>query len=249
VSKLNLPFLKEERVDLRDQITFTGNRLDFYIPSYFLDPNEEFAVIMGNRVESIGLLWFEVDKKFYELQIPVKIQFEFTETYKKKARLKPGMPEIEYDVFTLSKGDAFLHDLNYKQNIDDLAVTFISKLIEGGKLPQTISYDEVFPIYLKALEVTNITKLGISAVTLEFMLSELYRNRRNNSEPFRLNYDGKRISPYDYKMLRITKVPEMNSTFTGLLGEDINQQIISAVLKNREGKKERISPIEKIIKY
>jgi len=84
-------------------------------------------------------------------------------------------------------------------------------------------------------------------LTLEFLLSELFRNKRNTSESFRNAYTGK--NGYDYRMVRITKIPEMNSTFTGLLGEDINQQIVSAVLKGREGKDEKVSPIEKIIKY
>ena len=64
-----------------------------------------------------------------------------------------------------------------------------------------------------------------------------------------MKYDGKTVSPYDYRMLRIVKIPEMNSTFTGITGEDVNQQLISAILRNREGKKERVSPIERIIKY
>jgi hypothetical protein len=247
-----LPFLKEEKIDLRTQITFKGSKMEIYIPSYFFDSSSELfsmASIIGRRIETIGLFWFFVDGKFYELQIPIKVSFEFSETEKVKKKLKPGMPEIDYEVFTLKNGDAFIHDIMYKQSIDDV-INFIQKLVEGAKLPQTLSYEEVLGVYLKILEVSKIGKgLGVNSVTLEFILSELYRDKRNTTLPFRKTFNGKSIGPYDFKMLRIVKVPEMNSTFTGLTGEDINQQFISAILKNREGNDERISPIEKIIKY
>jgi hypothetical protein len=243
-----LPFLREEKINLRTQVTFTGSKMEIYLPSYFLEDGTMGAII-GRRVETIGLFWFSVNEKFYEMQVPVKMSFEFSERTKKNMRLQNGMPIINYDIFELENGDAFVYDVMYKQSIDDIGF-FLSKMIEGGKMPPTISYEEILGVFLKALEVTKINeKFGVGAVTLEFILSELYRDKKNNSDPFRLVYDGKRVSPYDYKMVRIVKVPEMNSTFTGLTGEDINQQLISAILRNREGRDERISPIEKIIKY
>ena len=240
-------FLKDEKFGLREQTTFVGEEMEIFLPSYFLDPAENIARTISNRIETVGLFWFKVGEEYYELQIPVKFEFSFTSRRKKKMKLKPGMPEIDYDIFVLVNGDAFIYDTNHKQTVDDIT-WFIAKMIEGAKLPPTISYDEVFGVFTRALEITQINaKLGVPALTLEFLLSELFRNRRDTSEAFRYAYTGK--NAYDYRMVRITKIPEMNSTFTGLLGEDINQQIVSAVLKSREGKEEKVSPIEKIIKY
>jgi hypothetical protein len=245
---MNFPFLREETKGLRTQMTFVGNTMEIYIPGYFLDKNESMAEYMGNRIESVGLFWFKVDGELYELQLPVKIEFEFVETFKKKMRLAPGMPVEDYVVFVLKNGNAFMHDVNHKQSSDDLT-WFITKLIEGAKLPPTVSYEEVFGLFSKALQITNINnKLGVPALTIEFILSELFRDRGNTSTPFRLKYDSKK-SPYSYRMLRITKVPEMNSTFTGMVGEDIKQQLVSAILRNRQGVKDRVSPIEKVLKY
>ena len=166
-----LPFLREEKIGLRTQVTFTGNKMKIYLPSYFLE-DDSMGVIIGRRVEAIGLYWFSVDEKYYEFQIPVKVSFEFSDRQKKRMKVKPEMPEIEYDIFTLENGDAFLYDTNYKENIDDV-IFFIQKLIEGAKLPPTLSYEEILSVYLKALEVTKInSKLGIGAVTLEFILSD-----------------------------------------------------------------------------
>lgn len=244
-----LPFLREEKRDLRTQVTFTGSKMEVYLPSYYLESGEAMAAIVGRRVECIGMFWFSVSGKFYELQVPVKISFEFSDRESVRKRLQNGMPELDYDVFVLNNGDAFVYDVNHKEAIDDI-IFFIQKLVEGAKLPPTLSYEEVMDVYLKALEVTKInTKLGVNSVTLEFIMSELYRDRRNLSKPFRLSYNGKSVGPYDYRMLRIVKVPENNSVFTGITGEDTDQQLISAVLRTREGKAERPSPIEEIIKY
>jgi len=242
-------FLKEETKKLRTQLTFTGSSMEIFIPTYFLDKNENMAAFMGNKVQSIGIFWFKVGDSYYELQLPVKIMFEFQSQEKKKLKLKPGMPSTEYTVFKLKTGDAFVYDVNQKQNTADLN-WFISKLIEGAKLPPTVAYDEVFNLFSKALEITNINdKLGVPFLTIEFILSELFRQKRNTSIPFRLAYDGKRLSPYAYKMLRITKIPESNSVFTGILGEDLKQQLVSAVLRNRKNVKDRVSPMEKILRY
>jgi hypothetical protein len=244
-----LSFLREEKKDLRTQVTFVGQKMEIYLPSYYLESGESMAAILGRRVECIGMFWFSVGGKFYELQIPVKMSFEFSERESASTRLRPGMPELDYDVFVLTNGDAFIHDVNHKESIDDI-IFFIQKLVEGAKLPPTLSYEELMSVYLKALEVTKINnKLGVNLVSIEFIMSELYRDRKNLSKPFRLSYNGKSVGPYDYKMLRIVKVPEQNSVFTGITGEDTNQQLISAVLRTREGKDERPSPIEEIIKY
>jgi hypothetical protein len=244
-----LPFLREEKVDLRTQVTFTGSKMEVYLPSYYLESGEAMASIIGRRVECIGMFWFSVSGKHYELQIPVRMSFEFSERESARKRLQNGMPELDYDIFTLASGDAFIYDVNHKESVDDI-VFFIQKLVEGAKLPPTLSYEEIMNVYLKALEVTKInTKLGVNSVSLEFVMSELYRDKKNLSKPFRLSYNGKSVGPYDYKMLRIVKVPEQNSVFTGITGEDTDQQLISAVLRTREGKDERPSPIEEIIKY
>lgn len=245
-----LPFLREEKVGLREQLVFSGNRLEIFLPAYFLDESEKIATVVGRKIETLGLFWFRVDEKsMYEMQVPIKLEFEFSERYKKSFKLSPEIPEFDYEVFVLRNGDAFVYDTNHKQSVDDMN-WFMSKLIEGAKLPPTVSYDEVFQLFTRALQITKIDAgLGVPSLILEFLASELLRNRRNMSEPFRMVYDGKKNSPYDYRMVRITKLPEQNSTFTSLMGEDIKQQLVSSVLRTREGKKDRITPIEKVIKY
>lgn len=114
-------------------------------------------------------------------------------------------------------------------------------------MPPTVAYEDVYNIFLKALEATDYPNLGLSSVSIELMLSEMFRTKGNLRQPFRLSYNGR--NSYNYKMIRITKLPELNSTFTSLIGEDVNNQLISSILRKREGAEERESPIEEVIKY
>lgn len=247
---MNYPFLKKDTYGLRTQETFIGNRCEIYLPSYYFNrakPEIAIANELGDRVSTIGLFWFNVDGAWYELQLPLKFEFQFSETDKKTMKIKPEFPEEEYNVYILKRNDAFVYDVLHKKDLDDLKKDFIGKMIENAKLPSTIEYNDSINIFMKAMQATEFTNLGVSMVSLEFLMSEMYRNKKNMREPFRMAFNGK--NGYNYKMVRITKLPELNSTFTSLIGEDVNNQLIASILRKREGADERESPVEKIIKY
>lgn len=248
---MEFSFLKKETFGLRTQETFTGNTCEIFIPSYYINtanPDIAIAKELGDRVETMGLFWFLVDKKeWYELQLPLKFEFQFSEIRKESLKLQPHLPLDDYNVYTLKRGDAFVYDILHKKDLDDIKKAFIGKILENGKMPSTTAYSDAFNIFIKAMLSAEFTSLGVSAVSLEFLVSELFRNKKNLREPFRKAYNGK--NEYDYKMVRITKVPELNSTFTSLIGEDVNNQLVASILRKREGIPDRESPIEKIIKF
>ena len=248
---MDFPFLKKDTYGLRTQETFIGNTCEIFIPSNYINtsnPDIAIAKELGDRVETMGLFWFLIDgKDWYELQLPLKFEFQFSETKKETRKLQPHLPEEIYNVYILKRGDAFVYDILHKKDLDDLKKTFIGKILENGKMPSTTAYSDAFNILIKAMLATEFTSLGVSSVSLEFLVSELFRNKKNLREPFRKTYNGK--NEYEYKMVRITKVPELNSTFTSLIGEDINNQLVASILRKREGTPDRESPVEKIIKY
>jgi len=242
-------FLRKDTFGLRTQETFIGNSCEIYIPTSYIDQDDDRAAAreMGEKIETIGLFWFKVDGKLYELQLPLKFQIQFSEKEHKRMRIRQDLPEDDYMIYKLKNGDAFIYDILHKKDLDDLKKDFIGKLLENGKLPNTISYNDAFGVFLNAMDACEFYKLGISAASIEIMLSEMYRNKKNMREPFRKVYNGN--NGYMYKMVRITKIPELNSTFTSLIGEDINNQLVASILRKREGVKEIESPIERIIKY
>jgi len=244
-------FLKEDTFGLRHQLTFIGDKLEFYIPQSYFDQN--LASIVGDYIEVIGLLWFKADGKWYELTLPLKFMFGYSLQEKFSGKMRPNMQNMDYIIFTLEKGDAFCYDINHRKNVDDIML-FSAKLMEGGKMPRSIGYDEILVIMHNALQATDVGDLGVSSLTFEILLAELYRNKGKVTEPFRFYYNKHPNAIYDYKMIPVTKLPELTSTFTGLMGEDNKQQIVAAVMNGRLRKEgligeEKISPAEKLIKF
>lgn len=240
-------FLKEESYGLRSQLTFIGDEMKIYLPKNFLEPESIFASKLGNVIETLGLFWFSVNNKFFELSLPIKIQFEYQETETFKGKLVPDLPNLEYDVFILKKGDAFCKDLSHKEDISDME-TMLLRVIDQGKMPQTVSYTEAIDIMLNLIESNG--QLGVSSSILEIILAEMYRNKHNPSEPFRkLITSSKSATMYDFKLVRMSRLSGLNSIFNSLIGEDTYSQLANSIVRNREHIKDRPSPMEKLLKY
>lgn len=237
-------FLKEESFGMRHQLTVDCDKLEIYLPKYYMDEGA-MAVQVGEYIETMGIFWFKADGKWYEISLPLRFQFGYSDRTRFNGKIQPDMPSLEYDVFVLVKGDIFCYDINHRESIDDIQF-FMNKMVEGGKIPPTVSYSDVLSLFVSALEATNCVKLGVSSVTYELLLSELYRSKHRLNDPFRMH--ASKDNAYDYKMIRVTKIPELTSTYMGLAGEDNNQQIVSAILNNREHRVEKLSPVEKLLK-
>jgi hypothetical protein len=243
-------FLKEEVIGLRHQMTFVGNQMKIYIPETFLDDDSVFAETLGDKIKTIGLFWFEVDGKKYELTLPIKMEFQYSEQDKFKGKISPELPNDSYRVFILKKGDAFLYDRAHVRDLADLELMLL-RIIDQGKMPKTVGYSESLSIFMKLLGASGVNSgLDVSSSIVEIMLSELYRNKHNPSEPFRklITDKSNHANDYDFKMVRMTKVPQLNSTFNSLMGEDTYNQLANCIVRSREGVKDRVSPMEKLLR-
>lgn len=231
---------------------FDGEKMEIYIPSNYFDPSSGLATVMGSKINSFGTFMFKVygNKNdnlgvLYSMNAPLDVKFSFSNVSTSTTKLTSDLPEESYRVFTLHKGDVFMDsDVYIKSGMS--VFTFIAKLVHGGKMPATVKYSDALVMYLDSLRLHGIG-LGVPSVILELVLSELYRSKKDTTRPFRLDYT--KDKPFDYKMVRITKIPEMVSTFTGIASDDINHKIAVGVLRNKEGKKDMKSPIEKVLKY
>jgi hypothetical protein len=225
--------------------------MEVYLPEAYFQ--NSVAQMMGNSIVTLGIFNFGIyadekaqTGKIYQMALPVDITISFTGSYKAEKKLKPELDSTVYNVLTLKRGDIFIKDLNIVQDSDS-ASRFI-KLLHGGKLPTDIPYEKVIDIYHKALGVNGVN-LGVPSVTLEFIIAELYRNKRDLSQPFRKVAGKGTVNMLEYQTTNLKSLAALNSTFTALSFENMNQSIISSVKKSRDNSKETISPVEKTIKY
>lgn len=244
-------FLKKVTQKNNTAYYFSGEKMEIYIPKEFVD--RSFASPIGAAIKTIGLFLFKVfpteeskEGKLYELQIPVPIIFTYSDESKKTLKLKNGFPTNEYFVYTLYHNDIFMKSDVYVQNKNDI-LNFISRMLHNGKIPNTTIYEDALKIYLNAMYMNNVS-LGSPAVIFEAILSEMFRDKKNTSKPFRLTYDGTKTKELDYKCVKMVKIPELVSSFSGITSEDVRHQIVAGILRTKENKKDVMSPVEMVVK-
>lgn len=228
----------------------------YILNDYFESKTEmKIASIEGNSVFTLGLFSFgtfpndsakESEMVLHQLLLPTTIQIFFTKMYKAEKKLKKELDSEMYVVLCLEKGDIFIKNLNSINNTDN-AMNFIN-LLHGGKLPKDIPYDKILALYKNALAM-NGADIKTHSITLEFIICELFRSQKALDKPFRIDAGKGKVSMFDYKATSIKTLPSLNSTFTALSFEDINQSIISSVDRTKNDTEENTSPIEKTIKY
>lgn len=250
-----LNFLEVKQTGTVKSVVFTGDGiLKVYVTPQLAKDTEDTSV-SGNTLTTIGLFFFryvpngipEDQMPVYRLSVPMKISLTFAYEYDENAvTLSKDVKSSSYRVYELAKGDSLVKNVFYPKDTNAM-FRVITKYIHGGKMPNNISYNELLGVYLDIFKIYD-TKLSVPAVVLELMLSQMYRHKRNVSQPMRLAYNGKNVGPYDYRQVRVMKVPELESAFTGITATDVSHQILSAVLRNKEGKTDKVSPIEKYMK-
>jgi hypothetical protein len=238
------------------KVYFEGNYMEVYIPNYYF--KEEIAETVGSSIKTLGIFHFGVfqnaektnpeDGTIYTLNMPLDIVINFSNMSKEKRKVKKEIGEEEYTILSLNKGDVFIEQTKLIKGIEAVE-KFASKLLHGGKLPKSIKYEDVIKLYHKCLDFNGIG-LGVPSLTLESIVSEIYRDRNDVSQPFRKRIGkGGSVSQYAYEPYNIKKIPSLSSTFAALTFEDMNQSIIDSIKRNRDGKQEMESPVEKTIRY
>lgn len=247
--KYLFPFLVEKD----DKIYFNGGKLEIFIPkSYF---KNDIAEMYGTFIESLAIFVFkfyehedDVKCKTFQISLPEKISFKFSESEEFEGEVKRGMEIDKYYKFILYSGDEFLNSVNIPKSYKHMEA-FVN-LHHTTKIPQTTEYHDILNLYLDSMSI-NGTSLRMPLGVLEMMISELARDSNNAEIPFRkaIGPKGSKVQPLDYKQISIKNLATINSTFTAITSEDMNRSIISSVNKYRNDGLEVETPIEKTIKY
>ena len=245
---MNYKFFKK----VKDQVIFDGSYMEVYIPKFYFE--EGIATVIGNKIETLGIFFFKVFNSKtsktgnqYTLSLPIDMLISFAESYDDKLKLKGSTGEDNYTILQLEKGDVFMNTTNITQSVQ--STDRFVKLLHSGKLPNTIPYEDVLKIYLNNLDINKVN-LGVPNVVLELIIAELYRSKDGIEIPFRkkIGKAGK-VGQLDYQTTNLKNLANINSTFTAISFENMNQSIISSVNKSRNDIQENISPVEKTIKY
>ena len=215
----------------------------YYVPEKYFNTNS--AKIIGESVEVMGLFNYDVIYKsgkrmgvknfVYPTMIkctPTKITKETN--YKITSKSEPA----DYRLLHFSKGAEAICNTMLPESVINCEL-FLA-LLMSAKLPPTISYAETHNVIIDNAAINGI-KYGINAQMFGIVVSELYRDSKDITKPYRLSGA---TSMTDYQQTSIKNIPKYTSPFASITSENADESIAYAIT-NKGGVEE--SPVEKIM--
>ena len=232
-----------------------------YIPDEIFDHTEEepkpssLAYDTGSSITTIGIFYmrfFDSDENISAQREKVKVR---TLNYPNKIETKPsGVTtkenltffgiEDKYRVLKYEKGD-ILMDATSKKAPNN--VEMLTKLVFNGKMPRSLSYEDLYLIWKKSFEINGVNA-SVPPVLLQAMIAKMCRNPENTSEEFRfLIGSDKKINPRDYIMLSLNQVSSYSSVMSSMSFERFAEKLTTSLVITKEGIPQEKSPIEQVI--
>ena len=234
-----------------NKILLNAEYMEAYIPKKMF--KKGLNEILGDKLSIMGLFNF----RFSNDENTISKQPMHTFTFPSMMLSKPSsIKEQELELFEGSGVQKYIVAKYYRDeeimcttsvvaDIDNVE-KFINLLIEGN-LPNTIPYSKILELFIKNMEI-NKQNLGVSAVVLSVVISEIYRYKKDQSVPFRKMYGKGNVGELDYISANSREVCANNSTFSALTFEDIDTMLVTSINKSRYKRKENESPVEQIIR-
>lgn len=235
------------------------DRLEIYIPKDLfdaerIDKDVEHAAVatsFGDGFKIMAIMNARVavkpedkieDSKLYTFNYPqMIITYPTSSSDERLSLYKDSEPE-DYKVLKYVQGD-ILMSAQIQKNADN-CVKFLNVLTKG-KIPRTIKYEDIFLLWKKNLEINDVNP-GVPDVYLQFIISEIYRDKNNPAKKFRFIY-GKDMTKNDYQPSNMRGVVASSSVFSSQIFEHMSRMLTTSINMSRRGLKQERSPIEKVL--
>lgn len=245
------------KTKIKDGIIYLDEgKLEIFTPQKYLG---RYNIILGSSMKVFGLVVYKFyrnvsDKKPVEVGVlnspstipfyPVDIKHNVFDTIWDGKY--DDLNENEYTMLTFEAGSKFT-DQYIVQSLDN--VVTMTDLVLNGNLDNNIPYPLLTPAWIKNM-VMNNKSLRVPSMTLNMVVSELCRSKRNQDVKF-ANVIGKnpKISPVSYIFTNIRNVCAANSVFSALTFEDMNAMLDASLNTTSTGREQKISPMEQVTRF
>lgn len=224
--------------------------LELYIPELYFDKSVRFAEDLGDKYNVFGIVnvgIFNGSSISYidTLNIPSNILINVFEMEYREINL-PGYGKTNCRVIKYYEKNKICKNFIIQDSIN--AQLFLRSVIYG-KLPTTIPYSKSIQIWHKNQSMNSVN-FGVPSVISEVVLRVMYRDKNNVANSFSklIGLPNTQASDYDYRMVSVRQVCQYASTFSALTFEDIDSMITTSLNREREHKKENVSPVEDLFK-
>jgi len=225
-----------------------------YLPEDYFQ--HSIAEIIGEEIVTFGLFYFDIygaDSKKFDEENPFKHPERYL--YKLPTEIIICPSDIKHErgedkrltcVAEFVEGDIFIKSIGIKK--DWKIVNKVLELLIQGFLPKELAYDEVVDFMNKSCEM-NSTSLNIADTILETMVAALYRDRNDNTKPFRLVIrDNPSVKMTAGKFIKMETLARNTNSFAGLSSGDPKQAITIAISRERNKEGQKPSAIEEALR-
>lgn len=238
-------------VTKNNMMVLDQGRLEIFIDQRYM--GSSIAGMDGSTLASIGLLpyrWYKKESdttptEYGTMDMPSIVEFHPTTIESDKSvKIYPESDTKKYTIMTFEAGTEVWPRYGIKKLTN--AQIFVD-IILGGKLDNNIPYPMIVPAWIKNLSLNGIS-LGVPVVAIEMIIHALCKDKKSGKpfgEVLAKNPNHPLIG-YDFLNMRYAAAA---SIFGALSFEDQNAMLDIAINTTLQNKEQRISPLEKIIKY
>lgn len=233
------PYMKQ----VENTLFYKGpGELIYYVPEKFYDLSVAYSI--GEYVEAMGIFCYArfdgtgKSSGIKHFKLPTMMKCKPSKIDKVTSfQLEGSSTPQGYRLLHFQDGDELLSEIAVPQSI--VNVEKFTGLLKGGNLPDHIPYNELQD-YIILNAKLNGFNYKVSNQLLGLMISEIYRDKKDLSKPFRYT-DMKDLTAY--KAVNITKVPKYTSVYTSITSENPDEAIAGALINSGTGE----SPLERIM--
>jgi hypothetical protein len=226
-----------------NKVIFSGDgELIYYVPEKYFDIS--IAYTIGEYVELMGIFPYGLfDKngkklKLGRFKLPSMFKCAPSSMSKESSLQLVSTKEPKaYRLLHFKNGDELVCDINVAQDYEN--VEKFNKLITRGNLPEDIPYNEIHEYFLENAKLNKFS-YKVSTQLIGVIISELYRDPKDLSKPFRLSKSDDMLN---YKAISILKIPKYTSAYTAITSENADEAIAAAMTTSGKGN----SPLEKVV--
>lgn len=245
----DFPFLKL----VGETLYINTPMLRIYLPKdYFGDGG--ISEMYEDKVQTIGMFYFSTHssidaplddtKNMYFLKLPLTFTIQFDKIEDAKITIR-GV-EDSFRVISCYNDNVFIENINFVQNGGNV-MKFLN-LLNTAKLSR-VKYSDLFELFMSTMFLNNVD-LQVPSTILEGIITELCRQPNNISEPFRqMAGRDPNVDEFSYRAISSKLLAHVASTFASIDYEDFNKALTVSSERTRSQKKDRVSPVEKVIYF
>ena len=221
-------------------------------PSEMKDPKAKtLAFFTGEELQVIGIFYIRFfdsedqpreKAKLKTLNYPNIIEARPSGETTKEVLEINGVEDV-YRVYRFYQGDILMEAISKKSPNN---VELFTSLVLAGKIPSSLSYDDIYFAWLKNFRINGVSP-DIPSVLMQAIIARLCRDKSNPDIQFRTLIGAGKAGPRDYQMININQSSQHSSVMGALSFERFSESLTNSLYMSKTNALQEVSPLEMVV--